>query len=106
MKRFAEKRFAKSAKVHGVMTAISPMKQSQKNKTKYFDGNLSNGKSTAHFVFFDAKMHDKLSDVQQKKSCGRNCEVKEAKLFHWSRSGDEEVHRNSRNLKSLIACLF
>ena len=61
MKRSAEEEFdvsklkvAKLAKVHGVMTAISPMKQSQKTKTKYFDGKLSDGISIARFVCFDA----------------------------------------------------
>ena len=88
MKRSAEEEFdvselrvAKSAKVFGVLTAISPMKESQKSKTKYFDGKLSDGKKTARFVCFDAKMHEKLSNVHEKKdSLGlSNCQVKEGK---------------------------
>ena len=55
----------KSAKIYGVMTAISPMKQSQKTKTKYIDGNLSDGKGRAAWCF-DAMMNEKLSDVHQK----------------------------------------
>ena len=52
------------------MTAISPVKQSQSGKTKYFAGKLSDGKSTARFVCFDPKMHEKLSYIHQKKhSC-------------------------------------
>ena len=59
------------------------MKQSQKTKMKYFDEKLSDEKSTARFVCFDAKMHEKLSNVHQEKSslALSNCEVKEAKYF-------------------------
>ena len=40
--------------------------------------------STARFVCFDAKMHEKLSDVHEKKKslALSNCEVKEAKYFN------------------------
>ena len=114
MKRSAEEEFdvselrvAKSAKVHGVMTAILPMKQSQKSKIKYFDGKLSDGKGTARFVCFDAKMHEKLSDAHEKKSLAlSNCEVKEAKYF----TGLELVVKKSTEVhhspKFLTACLF
>lgn len=58
---------SKSAKIHGVMTSISPMKKSKKDKTKYFDGKLSDGKSSARFVCFNAKMHERLCSIQQKR---------------------------------------
>ena len=47
----------KSAKIHGMMTAISLMKESKNGKTKYFNGKLCDGKSSARFVCLDAKMH-------------------------------------------------
>ena len=78
----------KSAKLHGIMTKISPMKQNHSGKTKYFDENLSDGKRCVRFVCFDAKMHEKLSNVHEKKEVFAlsNYEVKERKIFLLTRS--------------------
>ena len=88
---------SKSAKIHGVMTVISPMKESKKGKTMYFDGKLSDGRSNARFMCFDAKMHEILSNIQEKEPLMlSNCEVKESKYF----SGPEVIVKKSSEIRS------
>ena len=72
------------------------MKESKKGKTKYFDGKLSDGKRSARFVCFDAKMHERLCNIQQKREplALSNCEVKESKFL----SGLEVVVRKSSEI--------
>ena len=88
----SEMHAAKHAKVHGVMTSLSPMKESKKG-SKYFIGSLSDGKSSARFVCFDKKLHETLSCMGDKKQpmMMSNCEVKESTYS----SGLEVVVRNS-----------
>ena len=71
----------KHARIHGVMTEISPMKDSKNGKSKYFNGKICDGKTSARFVCFDKKMHEKLSNITEKKQplVLSNCEVKESK---------------------------
>ena len=87
----------KHAKIHGVMTGISPIKESKNGKSKYFNGKICDGKSSAGFVCFDKKMHERLSSISQKKEpLVSNCEVKESKYF----TGLEVVVRNSSEVHS------
>ena len=76
-----EMRISKSAKIHGVMTSISPMKLSGSGTSKYFHGHITDGYKKVRFVGFDAKMHQKLSDFHQTKEpvALSNCAVKEGK---------------------------
>ena len=53
----AEMRISKSAKIHGVMTSIYPMKPSVWGTSKYFHGHVTDGDKKVRFVGFDAKMH-------------------------------------------------
>ena len=87
---------AKHAKVHGVMTEISPMKESRKG-SKYSNGTISDGKTSACFVCFDKKMYEKLSSISaiKKSLVASNCEVKESDYV----SGLEVV-RNTSEVRS------
>ena len=43
--------------IHGVLTEVSPVKQSRKNpNTQYFMGQISNGKKTLQMVSFDRNL--------------------------------------------------
>lgn len=79
---------SKSAKVHGVMTSLSPIKASTSGKTKYFHGELTDGQNRVRFVGFDTKMHQRLSDFHETKKpvLLSHCEVKQGKY-----SSDLEV---------------
>ena len=76
-----EMHVSKSVKIHGVMTSLSPMKPSASGMSKYFHGQLTDGKNKVRFVGFDAKVHEKLSDFHLIKEgiALSNCEVKEGK---------------------------
>ena len=67
-----------SVKIYCVMTSLSPMTLSASGLSKYFHGQLTDGKNKVHFIGFDAKVHEKLSDFHQKKEgiAPSNCEVK------------------------------
>ena len=71
---------SKRAKIHGVMTTLSPIKISA-SQSKYFHGELSDGKGKARFVGFDTKLHEKLADFQKKKEAVTlsDCTVNESK---------------------------
>ena len=88
----------KHARIHGVMTEISPMKDSKNGKSKYFNGKICDGKTSARFVCFDKKMHEKLSNITEKKQplVLSNCEVKESKYS----TGLEVVVRNTSEVLS------
>ena len=75
---------SKCAKIHGVLTQLSPMKASNSGKSNYFEGKLTDGKSKVRFVGFDSKARDKLSDFHQNKEALSlsNCEVKECKYSY------------------------
>jgi len=46
----------KSAKAHGVLTSLSPMKSNRAGTMKYFDGHLTNRKKPMLIVGFDTKV--------------------------------------------------
>lgn len=58
----------KSAIVHGVVTELSPMKKSKKDeRTKYFCGALSDGKSCVRVVSFEPSLRSPMDDAFSKK---------------------------------------
>ena len=57
----------KSAKVQGVVTSLSPIKNNNAGTTKYFEGEISDGKSCRRLVGFDAKLHSKLQEYHERK---------------------------------------
>lgn len=69
---------SKCARVHGVVTSVSPMKLSESGKSRYFDGELSDGKRKVRVVGFDSKVREKLFDSHGKREpvVVSNCEVK------------------------------
>lgn len=87
---------SKRARVHGVMTKLSPMKSSTSGKSKYFSGELTDGGAKVRFVGFDSKLHERMSRFHEKKEAIAlsNCEVKEGKYS----SGLEVVVRGSSEL--------
>ena len=72
-----------SARVHGVLTSISPVKKGRKQN--YFEGKLSDGSSKVRFVGFDSKQQKSMSELLTKK---RAIEIKNCE-FKSSRRGDE-----------------
>ncbi len=49
-----------AANVHGVVTELSPMKNSYRSDVKYFTGKLSDGKTTPRMASFDPKLRPRL----------------------------------------------
>ena len=93
----SEVRVSKRAKVHGVLTSLSPMITSSSGKSKYFDGRLSDGSKEVRLVGFDGMVHQKLSEFHKKNEAVAmsNCEVK---LNKYS-SDLEVVVRNGSELQ-------
>ena len=67
------------ARVHGVLTCVSPVKKGRKQN--YFEGKLSDGSSKVRFVGFDSKQQKTMSDMLTKKRAIeiKNCEMKPTK---------------------------
>ena len=72
---------AKNAKLQGMISTISPMKTNAAGTTKYFDGELTDGRANVRLVGFDDKQHQKLAEFQKKQEPVAlvNCEVKPSK---------------------------
>ena len=72
-----------NAKIHGVISALSPMKRSR--NCSYFDGEITDGKACMRLFGFDAGVRKRLVDFEERKSAVAlsNCEVKT------SRKGEE-----------------
>ena len=89
----SEMQVSKCAKVHGLVTCLSPMKSNTAGTTKYFQGQLSDEKRSCRVVGFDTKVHRKLQEFRETKQpvAVDNCEVKEGR----GGGGLEVVIRNS-----------
>ena len=74
-------RMSKRAKIHGVVQSLSPMQASSSGNTKYFCGEITDGKSNLRLVGFDTKQQQKLAEFHQKKDpvALLNCEIKPSK---------------------------
>ena len=72
---------SKSAKVHGVMTSLSPVKASSSGRSKFFHGELTDGKVKVRFVGFDPKKYDTLSEFYKNRQplALSDCSVNESK---------------------------
>ena len=77
----SEIQICKSAKVQGVVTSLSPLKSNKTGTTKYFEGEISDGKSCRRLVGFDAKLHSKLQEYHEKNEALAlgNCEIKQSR---------------------------
>uniref|UniRef100_A0A1X7T4H9 Uncharacterized protein n=1 Tax=Amphimedon queenslandica TaxID=400682 RepID=A0A1X7T4H9_AMPQE len=51
--------------IHGVITKLSPMKQSSSSKRKYFDGWVTDDQGLKRFVSFSTALIDKMKKAQQ-----------------------------------------
>ena len=71
----------KAAKVHGVVTNISPMKSAAVGKSSYFYGQLSDETSSMRVVGFDQLQQRKLAEHHEKKQAItlENCEIKKSR---------------------------
>ena len=78
----------KFAKVHGVLTSMSPMRKSSSG-CHYFDGSLTDGTKSLRVVGFDTKVQQRLMDFHSRKEPVAlvNCEVKQGKY-----SSNMELH--------------
>ena len=72
---------SRNAKIHGILTALSPMKKSR--TCQYFDGELSDGKKNMRLFGFDSArgVRRKLEELQGKDATITlsNCEVKHSR---------------------------
>lgn len=68
-----------SASVHGVVNMLSPMKQSK--SCSFFDGKISDGKSSMRLFGFDSGVRRKLLSAEESKNPVAlvNCEVKHSR---------------------------
>lgn len=92
---------SKNAKLHGVISSVSPMKSNSSGSTKYFDGALTDGKKNIRFVSFNEKQHQQLTEFQEAVAIV-NCEVKTSK---WGSELEILTHKNTELLKSPISML-
>lgn len=65
---------SKSARVHGIVTQLSPMKSG-----KYFDGKLSDDTSSVRIVGFDKKKQRELVQLQNEAVVIENCQIVKSK---------------------------
>ena len=68
------------ATIHGIVTAVSPVKVSRKDSNlHYFDGRLTDGRSSARIVCFDPSLRSALESSREKKEAVSvvNCSVKQ-----------------------------
>ena len=71
---------SKNATVHGIVTDLSPVKNSKKNeKVQYFKGELSDDKGCVRIISFEPSMRQPLYEFLSKKSpiSVVNCEVRD-----------------------------
>ena len=84
----------KSVTVHGVITSLSPMKES-KTKVKYFRGTIADQSKKVPVVSFEPKLWKRLN--QSHENCSSvelvNCNIQEARN---KTSGDYEIVASSR----------
>ena len=88
---------SKCAKIDGILSSLSPMKTSTTGTTKYFDGEITNGKKRLRLVGFDSKVQQKLQQFYENEDSItlHNCEIKESKYS----SGFEVVVRKSSDFQ-------
>ena len=88
----------KHAKVHGVITLISPMRNNTTGTSRYFSAELTDWTSNHRLVGFDNKVHEKLTTFHHSKQpfLLTNCEVKEGRYS----SDLDIVVRNSSSHQS------
>ena len=88
---------ATKAKVHGVVTSVSPMKQAA--TTQFFDATLVDNDSEIRVVGFSPILRKRLADYKLKKDSLmlNNCKIKKAKY-----SEDLEILLNPRTEISLM----
>ena len=89
------------ATIHGVVTALSPVKCSKKNsKTKYFTGTLSDGAKKLRMVSFDTRLRPQLCEsLKDRTSVVLNgCSVKEGQAgsLEIVSNGKTKIERSSR----------
>ena len=66
-----------NAKIHGIITCISPMKKSK--TCDFFDGEISDGKSSIRLFGFDSSVRKQLFLNRQSPVSISNCEVKNSR---------------------------
>ena len=58
-----------AATVSGLVTQVSPIKNSKKNATvRYFNGRVSDGKQTARIISFDPSLHKTVNQAFENRS--------------------------------------
>ena len=94
----------KSVTVHGVVTSLSPMKES-KTKVKYFRGTIADQSKKVSVVSFEPKLWKRLN--QSHENCSSvalvNCNIQEARN---KTSGDYEIVVSSQTEVTESECQF
>ena len=78
----SEAQESSSATVHGIVTEVSPVKVSRKNASvRYFDGRMTDGKTSVRMVCFEPSPRNTLESARQKKEVVSfvGCSVKQAR---------------------------
>ena len=58
---------SKYAKVHGIVASLSRIKESTSGSTIYFNGELTDGKTSCRVVGFDMKQQQHLEEFRRRK---------------------------------------
>ena len=71
----------KAAKVHGLFTSLSPMKNSARGKSTYFEGQLSDDTRSVRVVGFDQQQQEKMTHHFENKTpiVLDNCQIEKPK---------------------------
>lgn len=88
--------------VHRIVASLSPMKDSTSGSIRYFDGELTDGKTSCRVVGFDKKQQERLEDLREKKEAVAlvNCELKSSK---WGPQLEVMMNRHTEVQKSPAA---
>ena len=89
-----------NATIHGIVTAISPVKASKSNEQmRYFNAKLSDGNQTIRVISFSPSLHDTFQDFCSKSTpiALTDCQVKEVPAQYQKEGNNFEVVASSHS---------
>ena len=66
-----------NAKIHGVLNSVSPLKKSK--GCAYFDGQITDGKTTMRLFGFDSSVRRRLAELDSAPVALSHCEIKKSR---------------------------
>ena len=73
--------------IHGMVTKLSPLKESTRPRKKYFDGTFSDDSDTKRFVSFNTKLFQSMKEA---KDCGASIALNKCSV-KWSALNTQEL---------------